>query len=179
MRKVLVVLVLVVLVLAVLAVALSGCGALADKADAEAERMRAEAGLERARGDAAAERAQAEVEKVRAQTDALAERASVRQVERDATLERALVLLPVLALVLGAVAVGVVAVLALTRRGSVGGVDPVVVLLLERQERRLNELERGVWHSIAQSQRARLPMSDGAEVLVRDLPEDGGAVSRW
>ena len=177
MRKVLAVLALVVVALAV--VALSSCGALTDRENAAAARLEAEAALERARGDAAAERAQAEVEKVRAQTDALAERASVRQVERDATLERALVLLPVLALVLGAVAVGVVAVLALTRRGSVGGVDPVVVLLLERQERRLAELERAQWHSIAERQRGRLPMSDGAEVLVRDLPEDGGAVSRW
>ena len=54
---------------------------------------------------------------------------------------------------------------ALSRRG-VQGADPVVVTLLLAQERRLDALERGVWHSIAQSQRRR-----GRLAVDVDLPE--------
>jgi hypothetical protein len=50
------------------------------------------------------------------------------------------------------------------------------VALLERQDRRLAELERATWHSIAESQRRRLPGGDADKVLILDLPEDGGAV---
>lgn len=176
MRKVMAVLAVVALVVLAVA-ALPGCGALTDRENAAAAKLEAEAALERARADAAAERAQAEADKMRAQTDALAERASVRQVERDAALTRWLTLLPVLALTFGVVLAGVVAVVAVTRWRPSRDVSPVVVTLLQAQERRLAELERGVWHSIAQRQRGQLPEGGNADkVLILDLPEDGDAV---
>jgi len=169
MRKALTVLVVVV----ALVVSVSSCSALTDRESAAAVRLEAEAALERARADAAAERAQAEADKMRAETAAAAERSAVRRSEADAALTRWLVLLPVLALTFGVVLAGVVAVVALTRRGGSMAMDPVVVTLLQVQERRLAELERGVWHSIAQGQRGRLTRSVGEEVLVVDIPEDG------
>lgn len=173
MKKFLVVVALLAMA-ALAVVALPGCGALTDRERAAAARLEAEAGLARAEAQRERVAAEAVAEKMRAEVAAAAERSAVRQVERDAALERALVLLPVLALTFGVVLAGVAAVVALTRRGgSVAGSD--VVLLLERQERRLAELERAQWHSIAESQRRRLPVADADKVLVVDILEE----ERW
>jgi len=144
---------LAVAILAAAVLVLPGCGAPANKDNAAAERLRAEAELERARASAA-----------RAEVDAMAERASTRQFERDAAHERTLELLPFVLLIAGLVAIGGLAVVALAnRRGQ--AVDPGVVFLLQRQDRRLQELERATWHVIAAEQRRQLTAGVGPVIV--------------
>jgi len=140
--------VLVVAVVAGLVLALAGCAS----EDNAAARRAAE--------EAARVRAEAEAYQVRAAADtaAAAERASVRQMERDASHERALEALPFVLVIGGGVLLLVLAGLVFwdLRSRQVAAVpgDPVVLFYLERQERRLAELERAAWHAVATAQRS-------------------------
>jgi hypothetical protein len=49
--------------------------------------------------------------------------------------------------------------------------DPILMFLLQRQDRRLQELERVAYHQIAMEQRRQLP-SGGGEIIVY-RPEEG------
>jgi len=175
--------------------ALPGCGALVDeqraqtaKLQAEAELARAEAARERAAAEAEANRvkAQAEAEALRqraiaekaqaeadayqkrlqADTSAAGERAALRQAERDAAHERTLELLPFTLLIVGVVALGGLAVVALAGKfRQRPQIDPGVILLLQRQDRRLQELERAAYHQIALEQRRQLWAGPGPVVV--------------
>jgi preprotein translocase subunit SecF len=135
---------------------------------AQADRARAVAEAEAQRQRAAAEKAQAEADayqkRIQADTSAAAERTALRQSERDAAVTRWLTLLPVLALAFGLVAIGGLAVVVLAnRRGQ--AVDPDVVFLLQRQDRRLQELERATWHTVAAEQRRQLSAGSGPIIV--------------
>ena len=147
------------------------------KAEAEASRLRAEADRVRAQAEAEAQRQQALAEKAQAEADAYqkriqadasaaAERSALRQAERDAAHERILELLPFTLLIVGVVALGGLAVVALAgkfRRQP--QLDPGVILLLQRQDRRLQEVERATWHAIAAEQRRQLGAGPGPVVV--------------
>jgi hypothetical protein len=163
--------------------------ATAARLEAEAELTRAEAARERAAAEAEAARvlaeAEADVERDRAEakklqveaaayerrseaeTSAVAERSAIRQAERDAAHERTLGLLPFVLLIAGVVVVGSLAVIAvaggLRRRQEAP--DPVLTFLLQRQERRLAELERAAYHQIALEQRHQLGAGVGPIVI--------------
>jgi len=139
-------------------------------AEAEADRVKAQAEAEAQRQRAAAEKAQAEADayqkRIQADTSAAAERSALRQAERDAAHERILELLPFTLLIVGVVALGGLAVVALAgkfRRQP--QLDPGVILLLQRQDRRLQELERATWHTIAAEQRRQLGAGPGPVVV--------------
>jgi len=187
--------ILAVAILAAAVLVLPGCGALANKdnaaanrleaeaelaraeaareraaAEAEAERVRAVADAEAQRQRAIAEKAQAEADayqkRLQADTSAEVQRSALRQTERSASHERTLELLPFVLLIVGVMAIGGLVVVALANgRGQV--VDPCVVFLLRQQDKRLAELERGVYHAIAESQRRQLTMGAG-QVIVYD-----------
>jgi len=186
---------LMVTILAAAVWVLPGCNALADKdraaaarleaevelaraeaareraaAEAEADRVKAQAEAEVQRQRAAAEKAQAEADayqkRLQADTSAAAERSALRQAERDAAHERTLELLPFVLLIVGVVAVGGLAVALVAnnlRRHEAP--DPILMFLLQRQDRRLQELERVAYHQIAMEQRKQLS-SGGGEIIV-------------
>jgi flagellar biosynthesis GTPase FlhF len=194
---------LTAVILAAVVLVLPGCNALANKDNAaaarlqaEAELARAEAARESAKAEAEADRikakAEAEAEKERAEADRLqteaeayqrrqeaamsaeAQRSAIRQAERDASYERTLGLLPFVVLIIGLVIIGGLAVLALAgrlQRRSVA-MDPGVVLLLQRQDRRLQELERAAWHVVAAEQRRQLTAGPGPIVVYRPEERD-------
>jgi len=118
------------------------------------------AAARRAAEESARVRAEAEAYQVRAAADAAAasERASTRQMERDASHERALETLPfVLAIgggVLLLVLAGLVAWDLRSRQAPASTVDSGMLFYLERHERRLLELERAAWHAVATAQRS-------------------------
>ena len=192
--KAVLVLILVAVILGIGAVALIGCQSEVAEQNAMANRLDAEAGLKRAEADrvsalaeaetqrqrALAEKAQAEAEayqrRAQADTSAAAERAAVRQVERDATYERTLGLLPFMLLIVGVIAIGALAVVALAGRlQRPVAVDPGLVFLLRQQDRRLAELERGIYHAISQSQRGQLSAGVGP-VIIYEADGPGVAV---
>ena len=171
-------------ILGAAALALPGCNALADKDRAAAARLQAEAELARAeaaataakaeaeaqRQQALAEKAQAEADayqkRLQADTSAAAERSALRQSERDAAHERTLELLPFVLLIVGVVALGGLAVVALAGKfRQQPQVDPGVILLLQHQDRRLQELERAAYHQIAMEQRRLLGAGSGPIVV--------------
>ena len=147
--------ILSVAILAAAVLVLPGCSSLVDEQTAQAARLQAEAELERAKASAA-----------RAEVDAMAERSLIRQAERDAALQRSLTLLPFALLIVGLVALSGLAAAMLARRRP--QIDPSVILLLQRQDRRLQELERSTWHAIAESQRGQLAAGAGHQVIVYD-----------
>jgi len=192
--KAILVVILAVAILAAAVLVLPGCGALVDEqraqaarlqaeaelaraeaareraaAEAEADRVKAQAEAEAQRQRAAAEKAQAEADayqkRIQADTSAAAERSALRQSERDAAHERTLELLPFVLLIVGVVAIGGLAVVALAGRLQRPQVDPGVVLLLQRQDRRLQELERAAYHQIAMEQRRLLGAGSGPIVV--------------
>lgn len=148
----------VVLVLALGAVGLMACGG--TRPDPEAQRLQAQAGLELAKARADAERSQAE-------TLAMSERAATRQMERDAAHQRALELLPFVAMILGAVGLaGLGALMFWDSRRNRAAVDPTLALLLGQMTRDQIQLWRAVAHL---DRRAALPAGDDRrEVVIID-----------
>ena len=141
-------------------------------AEAEADRVKAQAEAEAQRQRAAAEKAQAEADayqkRVQADTSAAAERSALRQLERDAAHERTLELLPFVLLIVGVVAVGALAVMALVGKlQRKPEPDPILTFLLQQQNRRLQELERVAYHQIAMEQR-RLLVAGAGPIVVYD-----------
>jgi len=139
-------------------------------AEAEADRVKAQAEAEAQRQRAAAEKAQAEADayqkRVQADTSAAAERSALRQLERDAAHERTLELLPFVLLIVGVVAVGALAVMALVGKlQRKPEPDPILTFLLQQQNRRLQELERVAYHQIAMEQRRLLGVGSGPIVV--------------
>jgi pyruvate/2-oxoglutarate dehydrogenase complex dihydrolipoamide acyltransferase (E2) component len=134
---------------------------------AQAEKAQAEADADATRQRAIAEKAQAEADayQKRTQADAVAatERSAVRQTERDAAHERTLELLPFLVIIVGLVLAGIMATLALARHYQpsttprIETVDPRLVVLLQDQQYRLQQLERATYHLIAAEQRRQIP----------------------
>jgi len=182
-------------ILGAAALVLPGCNALANRDNVAANRLDAEAALERAQADRAraaaeaetamaravadaeaqraraqAEKAQAEADayqkRVQADTSAAAERSALRQLERDAAHERTLELLPFVLLIVGVVAVGALAVMALVGKlQRKPEPDPILTFLLQQQNRRLQELERAAYHQIAMEQRRLLGVGSGPIVV--------------
>ena len=139
-------------------------------AEAEADRVKAQAEAEAQRQRAAAEKAQAEADayqkRVQADTSAAAERSALRQLERDAAHERTLELLPFVLLIVGVVAVGALAVMALVGKlQRKPEPDPILTFLLQQQNRRLSELEQMAYHQIAMEQRRQLGAGTGPIVV--------------
>ena len=190
--KAVLVLILVAVILGIGAVVLIGCQSEVAEQNAMANRLDAEAGLKRAEADrvsalaeaetqrqrALAEKAQAEAEayqrRAQADTSAAAERAAVRQVERDATYERTLGLLPFMLLIVGVIAIGALAVVALAGRlQRPVAVDPGLVFLLRQQDRRLLDLERATYHQIATEQRRQVAAGGGHQVIIYEADSPG------
>jgi hypothetical protein len=150
-----------VLALALLAVVgilvLAGCVS----ADSEAaRRANAEAALVRAEGQAYAER-------VRADAAAAAERANVRQMERDASHQRVMEVLPVLVILVGALLLAGLATAMfwdLRRQTSVS--DPRLLVLLERLQLDQAERDRQLLGAIANLDRRTLPAGDDRAVII-------------
>jgi len=151
--------------------------AAAARLQAEADLARAEAAAVRAQAEAEAQRERAEAERMRieaeayqrrqeAETSAAAERSAIRQAERSAAHERTLELLPFTLLVVGVVALGGLAVLALAGRlQRRTEIDPSLVFLLQQQNQRLLEIQRATWHVIAAEQRRQLVAHPGPIVI--------------
>ncbi len=190
--KAVLVLILVAVILGIGAVVLIGCQSEVAEQNAMANRLDAEAGLKRAEADrvsalaeaetqrqrALAEKAQAEAEayqrRAQADTSAAAERAAVRQVERDATYERTLGLLPFMLLIVGVIAIGALAVVALAGRlQRPVAVDPGLVFLLRQQDRRLLDLERATYHQIATEQRRQVAAGGGPPGIIYEADSPG------
>lgn len=181
-----VVLLAVALVLGV--AVLAGCESPeAQRTNAEARLVQAEAARERVRAEAealrlkaegearAAEeraRAEADVERQRARAEAEASLAATRQMERDAAHQRMVESLIALSLVILplSLTVGVVMVLLSRRRGSP---DPMLLVYLDRLQLRQAVHERELWHAVATMQRQELSAGAGRTVRVIDVSSDG------
>ena len=170
--------ILVAVILGAGTVALIGCqsktaeqNAMANRLEAEAALKRAEADRSRAATEAAAERERAETDRLRAEAEAYqrrteaatlaeVERSAIRQAERNASHERIIETLPFLALIIGVVAIGALAVIVMANRWqSAPARDPELTWLLRQQAERLAELERATYHQIAIQQRRQLSTS--------------------
>lgn len=157
--------ILVAAVLASAALALPGCNALVSRDNAAANRLEAEATLERAEANRLQTEAEAYQRRLNADIQAAAERSALRQAERGAAHERTLELLPFMLLIVGVVVIGGLAVAALAGGLQRRQANPDVVLLLQRQDQRLAEIERAMWRGIAAEQRRQLSAGVGPVVV--------------
>jgi len=148
----------------------TGCQSKAAEQTAIAQRLDAEAALERAEADRLQVEAEAYQRRTEAATLAEVERSAMRQVERNASHERTVAMLPYVLVIAGLVAIGALAVVAMARRDQ-GMVDPGVILLLQRQQRQLDQLERATYPHIARIQRHQLPTDIDHQVVVYDIEE--------
>jgi hypothetical protein len=185
--------VIILVVLAGIAFGLGACAAsdnaAANRASAEASAARAAADVERARGEAAADQARAEAEadaekkraaaeayqlQVQADVAAAAERSNIRQSERDAAHQRAMEILPYVALIVGALllaGLGGLIFWDLRRNMAVPvhrTIDPRLLRILEQQQRQLADVERVSWHAIATAQRAMMAPGNRDVIIYRD-----------
>jgi hypothetical protein len=143
-----------VLAVGLAVMALSACESpTAQREAARAERIRAEGeSYERQRA---------------ADTAAASERAAVRQMERDAAHQRALEMLPVIVVLVGAVLLAGLAVLVVwDGRNRSPAADPALWYELRRLEAERAERERLLWHAIAAAHRGKLSGGDRGEVSV-------------
>lgn len=151
------ILLVVVLVLGVMV--LSGCESpAAQRMDAEARLVQAEAARERAR-------AEADVARLQARADAEASLAATRQMERDAAHQRmveSLIALSLGVLPLSLAAGAVMFLLAARQRYSL---DPTLLVYLDRLQLRQAVRERELWHALATMQRRQLPAGEQVVVL--------------
>jgi hypothetical protein len=139
------------------------------RAEADAVRLKAEA---EAKADAERARAEADVERQRARAEAEASLAATRQMERDAAHQRmveSLIALALVVLPLSLVAGAVVLLLARRRRG----LDPLLLVYLDQLQLRQVAHERELWHAVAAMQRrALLPDNNRRRVEVIDILSD-------
>jgi len=154
--------------------------AITSRLQAEAELKRAEADRARAAAEAAAEGARAEADRLQTEAEAYQrrteattlaeiERSAIRQAERNASHERIIETLPFLVLIIGVVAIGALAVVAVANRWqSAPARDPELTWLLQQNAERLAELERATYHQIAIQQRQQLSAGAGHQVIVYD-----------
>jgi hypothetical protein len=144
-------------------------------ADPEAQRLNAQANLERAQAEAEAKRleaqaradaereraeAEAETQRVQARAEAEASLAATRQMERDAAHQRWMETLTTLGLVALPLSLAALGMVLLARRRQT--VDPVMIALLEGQRQETRHL----WHALAMMQRQRLPAGEPDQVII-------------
>ena len=163
---------LVAVMLALAVVNMSGCKTWGAEQDAGTARLQAEATLVRAEADLLQVRSEAYQQQVQADVQAAAERANIRQMERDASHERTLELLPFTVLLVGLMGVVCLVVWVLATGWRRATLDAAMVLLFGRQEKRLQEVERALYHMIAVSQRRALRGED-EEIIVYKSPRGG------
>lgn len=142
------------------------------EADRERAQVEAEALRLKAEGEArAAEeraRAEADVERQRARAEAEASLAATRQMERDAAHQRMVESLIALSLVILplSLAAGAVMLLLARRRRSL---DPMLLIYLDRLQLRQAVHEHELWHAVARMQRQALPAGDHRPVQVIEV----------
>ncbi len=181
MKVAMTILLVVVLVLGI--GLLAGCESPeAQRKNAEARLVQAEAARERARAEAEAlrlkaeaeasaaeERAQAEAdaERQRARAEAEASLAATRQMERDAAHQRMVENLIALSLVVLPLSLVGGAVLLLARRRQI--LDPTLLVYLDRLQLDQAAHEREVWHAVATMQRRALSAGEQRAAQVIDV----------
>lgn len=143
---------------------LTGCDSpAAQRERAQAERIRAEA--------------QAYQQKKQADTEAASERANIRQMERDASHQRTMELLPFVLLIVGGLLLAGLGGLIFwdLRRQAALTVDPRLLACLEHLQLQQTEGDRQLWRALASIQRRSLP-AGSQEVIIY---EQGKERRRW